>query len=158
MTFDDYGGLVTDAGVEHAPGTGWWETQSFALPVDTRVVTIEGDNPWLGGGILASFRNGVVTDGTWQCADMSSCNTTECENSVTWQDVHLTGCRYRMPVFQLTLYLETIKFIHSIKNNLFRVEGDRLEQRSPPYIVQCCQQYCSALLNLNQPAMRCNNA
>ena len=91
MTIDDYGSLITDAGVEHALGTWWWETQNFTLPVDTRVVTIEGDNPWLGGGILASFSNGVVTDGTWQCADMSSCNTTECENSVTWQDAKTYG-------------------------------------------------------------------
>ena len=50
------------------------------------------------GGILASFSNGVVTDGTWKCADMSSCTTTDCENSVTWQGAKTYGINGEKPL------------------------------------------------------------
>ena len=43
-------------------------------------------------------------------------------------------------------------------HNLFRVDENSLEQCCAAHIVQCCQQYCSALLSLNQQAIRCNNA
>ena len=33
-------------------------------------------------------------------------------------------------------------------HNLFRVDENSLEQCCAAHIVQCCQQYCSALLNL----------
>ena len=83
---------MIDTGEEHNLSTQWWGTERFILPGDTRVVTIKGDNdPGNVGAILASFSNGVVTDGTWQCADMSSCTTTECEHSVTWQDAKTYG-------------------------------------------------------------------
>ena len=88
---------MVDTGEKHDLKTGWTETERFSLPGDTKVVTIKGDNSVAGGGILASFSNGVVTDGTWQCADMSSCTTTDCENSVTWQGAKTYGINGENP-------------------------------------------------------------
>ena len=34
----------------------------------------------------------------------------------------------------------------------------RMQQCCAAHIVHSCQQYCSALLSLNQPAIKCNNA
>ena len=82
---------MTDNGTEHILNTSWKVAQRFTIAGDTKVVTIKGDNPGSVGGILASFSNGVVTDGTWQCADMSSCTTVECENSVIWHDAQTYG-------------------------------------------------------------------
>ena len=42
--------------------------------------------------------------------------------------------------------------------HLFKVVENRMQQCCSAYIVHSCQQYCSALLSLNQPAIRCNNA
>ena len=97
ITIDDVGSLMVDTGEKHNLKTGWDQTEKFALPGDTKVVTIKGDNPGNVGGILASFSNGVVTNGTWQCADMSSCTTTECENSVTWQGAKTYGINGENP-------------------------------------------------------------
>ena len=71
--------------------------KNFTIAGDTKVVTIEGGNPGTIGGILASFSSGVVSDGTWQCADMSSCTTAECENSVTWQGATTYGVNENNP-------------------------------------------------------------
>ena len=98
ITIDDGGSLMVDTGEKHDLKTGWTETERFALPGDTKVVTIKGENTESGGGILASFSNGVVTDGTWKCADMSSCTTTECENSVTWQGAKTYGINGENPL------------------------------------------------------------
>ena len=87
---------MVDTGENHNLETGWDQTERFILPGDTKVVTIKGDNTGGPGGILASFSNGVVTDGTWECADMSSC-TTECENSVTWQGAKTYGINGEKP-------------------------------------------------------------
>ena len=80
-----------DTDEECTVNANWQITQKFNLPADTKDVTIKGNNSESVGGILASFSNGVVTDGTWQCADMSLCTTTKCENSVTWQDAETYG-------------------------------------------------------------------
>ena len=99
ITSDNGGSLMVDTGEKHNLKTDWWETERFALPGDTKVVTIKGDNgPGSPGGILASFSHGVVTDGTWQCADMSSCTTTDCENSVTWQGAKTYGINGENPL------------------------------------------------------------
>ena len=92
---------MVDTGKEHNLSTQWSGTERFTLPGDTRVVTIKGgSNPARSnGGILASFSNGVVTDGTWQCADMSSCTTTECENSVIWQGAKTYGVNANHPTY-----------------------------------------------------------
>ena len=83
---------MTDTGEEHILNKDWGVARRFTLPADTKVVTIKGGNdPNNIGGILASFSNGVLTDGTWQCADVSSCASVECENSVTWQDAQTYG-------------------------------------------------------------------
>ena len=82
---------MIDTGEEHLLNTDWLETEKFTLPGDTKFVTIKGCDIGGIGAILASFSNGVVTDSTWQCADMSSCTTTECENSITWQDATTYG-------------------------------------------------------------------
>ena len=97
ITIDSGGSLIVDTGEKHNLETDWWETERFILPGDTKVVTIKGDNSGGPGAILASFSNGVVTDGTWQCADMSSCTTTECENSVTWQGAKTYGINGKKP-------------------------------------------------------------
>ncbi len=50
--------------------------------------------------------------------------------------------------------------LHFYKNyHLFKVVENRMQQQCrAAHIVHSCQQYCSALLSLNQPAIRCNNA
>ena len=112
ITIDNGGSLVVDTGEKHNLETEWWETERFALPGDTRVVTIKGDNPAGPGGILASFSNGVVTDGTWQCADMSSCTTTDCENSVTWQGATTYGMNTNHPTWYTRPYIDsTVQWI-----------------------------------------------
>ena len=100
ITIDDGGSLMVDTGeLKHNLKTGWNQTERFALPGDTKVVTIKGDNgSGTQGGILASFSNGVVTDGTWQCADINSCTTTDCENSVTWQGAKTYGINGENPL------------------------------------------------------------
>ncbi len=40
----------------------------------------------------------------------------------------------------------------------FKVVENRMQQCCAAHIVHSCQQYCSALLSLNQPAIRYNNA
>ena len=42
--------------------------------------------------------------------------------------------------------------------HLFKVVENRMQQCCAAHIVHSCQQHCSALLSLNQPAIRCNNA
>ena len=89
---------MVDTGEKHDLTRDWKKTDRFALPGGTKVVTIKGDNrPVSSGGILASFSNGVVTDGTWQCADMIMCTTTQCGNSVTWQGAKTYGINGENP-------------------------------------------------------------
>ena len=108
ITIDNGGRLMVDTGEKHKLETDWWETERFILPGGTEVVTIKGDNgPGSPGGILASFSNGVVTDGTWQCADMSSCTTTECENSVTWQGAKTYGVNTNHPIWNTRPYIDS---------------------------------------------------
>ncbi len=48
--------------------------------------------------------------------------------------------------------------VYTPKNyHLFKVVENRMQQCCAAYIVHSCQQYCSALLSLNQPVIRCNN-
>ena len=97
---------MVDTGEKHDLTPDWTKTDRFPLPGDTKVVTIKGDNTLGGvGAILASFSNGVVTDGTWQCADMSSCTTTECENSVTWQGAKTFGVNTNHPTWNTRPYI-----------------------------------------------------
>ena len=42
-------------------------------------------------------------------------------------------------------------------SNLFWADENSIEQCFAAHIVQGCQQYCSVLLSLNKPAIRCNN-
>ncbi len=49
-------------------------------------------------------------------------------------------------------------FLYTPKNyHLFKVDKNRMQQCCAVHIVHSCRQYCSALLSLNQPAIRCNN-
>ena len=83
---------MIDTDEEHFLSTRWDKTERITLPGDTKVVTIKcGNFAESPGGILASFNNSVVTDGTWLCADMSWCTTTDCENSVNWQNATTYG-------------------------------------------------------------------
>ena len=99
---------MVDTGEKHDLTPDWTITDRFALPGDTKVVIIKGDNGrGSPGGILASFSNGVVTDDTWQCADMSSCATTECENSVTWQGAKTYGVNKNNPTWKTRPYIDS---------------------------------------------------
>ena len=81
---------MTDTGEVQLLNGDWTVFDQLTLAGDTKVVTIKADNPHYVGGILASFSNGVVTDGTWQCAEIGSF-TNECENSVTWKGAKTCG-------------------------------------------------------------------
>ena len=63
----------------------WRRAEKIILPGNTKTVTIKARNPSDVGGILASFSNGVVTDESWQCADMSSCHSACCESDPNWR-------------------------------------------------------------------------
>ncbi len=65
---------MTDTGENRNVVCEWWTAEHFTLRGDTNVVTIKAHNDPDNnvGGILASFSNNVVTDESWQCADMSS--------------------------------------------------------------------------------------
>ena len=81
---------MTDTDEEQVLNDKWKVSQNLTIAGDKKVVTIKGYNKKSVGGMLASFSNGVVTDGTWQCANVSLC-TNECENSVTWKDAKTYG-------------------------------------------------------------------
>lgn len=57
------------------------------LPKGTQSVTIKVHNCSNQNGILASFSNGNVTDGSWRCTNSTFCNwkLNNCA-SVTWED------------------------------------------------------------------------
>ena len=75
INIDDSGRLITDTGKNCSVDEHWKTTQRFTLPSDTKSVTIKGRNPGGAGGILASFNNNVVTDDSWECADMKGCGS-----------------------------------------------------------------------------------
>ena len=75
ITIDNYGRLITDTGKNYSVNNDWWTTQHFILPSDTRNVTIKAYNPGNVGGILASFNNNVVTNDSWECADVKDCGS-----------------------------------------------------------------------------------
>ena len=54
----------------------------------------------------------------------------------------------RCPLFGV-VRLEVSIISQQKTHNLFRVDENSLEQCCAAHIVQCCQQYCSALLSLN---------
>ena len=113
---------MVDTGEKHDLTPDWTKTERFALPGDTKVVTIKGDNAGGPGGILASFSNGVVTDGTWQCADMILCATTDCENSVTWQGAKTYGVNTNHPTWNTRPYIDsTAQWIWVDNNEATRV-------------------------------------
>ena len=82
---------MVDTGKKHSLTPDWKKTERFTLPGVTKVVIIKGRNNHGKGAILASFSNGVVTDGAWQCANMGSCTINECDNSETWQNATTYG-------------------------------------------------------------------
>ncbi len=76
--------MTTDVGEMYDINKNWKIAQNIALPGNTKYVVIKAHNgPNSVGGILASFSNGVVTNESWQCADMSSCNS-NCEHNPKW--------------------------------------------------------------------------
>ncbi len=61
--------------------------------------------------------------------------------------------------FFCAVMLERTQAKYTPKNyDLFKVVENRMQQCCAAHIVHSCQQYCSALLHLNQPAIRLNNA
>ncbi|XP_028409320.1 uncharacterized protein LOC114531923 [Dendronephthya gigantea] len=74
ITIDNSGRLITDTGKNCSVNNDWQTPQQFTLPGDTRSVLIKAHNdPGNVGGILASFNNNVVTNDSWECADMKDC-------------------------------------------------------------------------------------
>ena len=71
ITIDNDGSLTTDTGVVHENNGNWQKAEHVHIPGNTKWVEIKAQNPGDVGGILASFSNGVVTDESWQCADVS---------------------------------------------------------------------------------------
>ena len=66
ITIDNYGNLTTNSGEKQTVNRPWEKSKRFLLFGNTKIVTIKGINdPNNVGGILASFNNGVLTDGTW---------------------------------------------------------------------------------------------
>ena len=100
VTIDNSGSLVTDTGEKRNVVCGWKTPGRFTLPGDTKVITIKAHNdpgPDDKGGLLASFSNHVVTDESWQCADMSSCTSAYCESVATWQQAKRYGINHASP-------------------------------------------------------------
>ena len=84
ISIDGAGRLTTNSGEKRDILCQGLESEQFTLPADTKVVTVKAHNSNGKGGILASFSNGVVTDKSWQCADMSLCTSKDCSRA-TWQ-------------------------------------------------------------------------
>jgi hypothetical protein len=85
MTIDNKGTLTTDTGEVYYKSSNWSEAESFTLPGNTKYVIIKALNdPGNVGGILASFSNGVVTDESWECANMSSHESGNCGSEPKW--------------------------------------------------------------------------
>ena len=82
ISIDNSGSLVTDSGEERRIACEWKVPKHFTLPGDTKSVTIKAHNDQgYVGGIVASFKSSlynIVTDASWECADVSSCDTTNC--------------------------------------------------------------------------------
>ncbi|CAB4018601.1 Hypothetical predicted protein, partial [Paramuricea clavata] len=78
ITVDNTGRLITDSGEKRNVVCSWKKVKHFTLSGQTKHVTIKAHNARGKGGILASFSNKVVTDGSWECADMSSCTAADC--------------------------------------------------------------------------------
>ena len=83
ITIDDGGRLITGSGEERIILCHDLVLEQFTLPANTKVVTVKAHNSHGMGGMLASCSNNVVTDGSWQCADLSRCNTKDCH--VKWE-------------------------------------------------------------------------
>ena len=78
ITVDNSRRLITDSGEKRNVVCGWKKVKHFTLCGHTKHVTIKAHNDGGNGGILASFSNKVVTDGSWECADMRSCTAADC--------------------------------------------------------------------------------
>ena len=98
ITIDNSGSVETDTGEHRNLVCHWKIPERFTLRGDTKVVTVKAHNdPGNVGAILASFSNGVVTDDSWQCANMDECtlNNSECAN---WQKAKIyclgTSCSW----------------------------------------------------------------
>ncbi|CAB4007985.1 Hypothetical predicted protein, partial [Paramuricea clavata] len=83
ITIDNKGLLKTDTFETEINGN-WKVADRFTLPWNTKYVTIKADNLGGPGGILASFNNNVITNCSWECANMHGCHSTNCENHTNW--------------------------------------------------------------------------
>jgi hypothetical protein len=87
MTIDNKGTLTTDNGEVYTDNKDWRKAESFTLPGNTKYVIIKARNdPRDVGAILASFSNGVLTDESWECANMGSHNSADCESEPEWHN------------------------------------------------------------------------
>ena len=87
--------MTSNTGEEHDLNCNWRKAQHFTLSSNTTSVTITAQKRYLGGGILASFGNDVVTDESWQCADLTSCKNAGCETNPKWRQAVSFGFNNR---------------------------------------------------------------
>jgi hypothetical protein len=86
MTIDDKGTLTTDNGEVYTDNKDWEKAENFTLPGNTKYVIIKARNyPGDVGAILASFSNGVITDESWECAEIRSHDSGNYERKPVWQ-------------------------------------------------------------------------
>ena len=85
-------------------------------------------------------------------------------NAIEWARVNKSHFNYDLNLTMTNGGVSSISHTleyesYTAKNyHLFKVDKNRMQQRCAAHIVHSCQQYCSALLSLNQPAIRCKNA
>ena len=76
ISIDNRGRLTTDNGEVRNVDNDWQAPEHFTLARNLKFLIIKAQNdPGNVGGILASLSNNVVTDVSWECADMKGCQT-----------------------------------------------------------------------------------
>ena len=54
-------------GVSLGRDNNWFSPTNYVIPVDTRVISVEGIDKRGFFGILGSFSNGMITNASWKC-------------------------------------------------------------------------------------------
>jgi hypothetical protein len=93
ITVDNSGRLITDSGEKRNVVCMWSKVKHFTLSGHTKHVTIKAYKARGKNGILASFSNNVVTDESWQCANMDGCISSDCESfaATKWSNATAYG-------------------------------------------------------------------
>ncbi len=68
------------------------------------------------------------------------------------ENLRFIRIKIKTKIYMVTYYIPYSQFFYTTKNyHLFKVVENRMQQCCAAHIVHSCQQYCSALLSLNQP-------